>query len=234
MYHIFYDDTIEHIVDQLSHLDCFDTTFLFNISQDTPDQLEIRETLLKSFPGSFVTISSNQGKDIGGKLLLLSVCLYANIQPDWFVLLHDKKSLQALNSKSWKKDLFNIISKQQVEKIGELISAPSAYGIIAAENYVVQEIRQNGKFISNNGVILQELLEQYKIDCKRFDYVAGTMFWAKGTILLDFFKEYDPLKIRHTLESGNVLDNFAGSFTHSWERMLSWIILSRGLTIKTI
>jgi lipopolysaccharide biosynthesis protein len=234
LYHIFYEDTIDNIREQVRSLTTFEPAFLFNISADTPDQLEIRDALLQNFPGSIITISSNQGKDIGAKLLLLSTCIDAGLSPDWIIFLHDKKSLQALNAKTWKSDLLRIIDSRQIEKISDIISNASTCGIIAAENYVVQEIKQAGKFISKNGPIIDQLLEEYNIKCKSFDYVAGTMFWAKADVLLDFFKKYDPLKIRQTLEYGNVLDDFSGSNTHSWERILSWIILSQGLTIKTV
>ena len=234
LYHIFYEDTIEHIVEQLRQLDYFEPVFLFNISGDAPDQLEIREFLTQDFPDSMITISSNKGKDIGGKLLLLNTCIHSGVKPDWFILLHDKKSLQALNAKTWKDDLLRIIDGSQVEKIDKLISDPLNCGIIAAENYIREEKKQEGKFTGPNGPIMDQLTQEYRISCKTFEYVAGTMFWAKADKLLNFFSEHDPLKIRSTLEPGNILDNFSGSLTHSWERMLSWIIVSQGLTIKTV
>jgi hypothetical protein len=60
------------------------------------------------------------------------------------------------------------------------------------------------------------------------------MFWGNGHVLMNFFKRHNPLKIRQTLEEGNVLDNFGDTNTHSWERLLSWIILAQGLDVKTI
>jgi lipopolysaccharide biosynthesis protein len=234
LYHIFYEDTIDHIEEQLKPLNYFDPFFFFNISVDTPDQSKIRECLSKDFPGVIITSSSNKGKDIGAKLLLLSACIQFNLKPDWFVFLHDKKSLQALNARTWKNDLFKIIDESSIEAVDKVLSNPTTFGIIATENYVQTEKKQNGKFASKNGQIMDELVLKYKISCENFSYVAGTMFWAKADVLLDFFNQNDPLEIRQSLENGNVLDNFSGTYTHSWERMLSWIILSGGLTIKTI
>ena len=60
------------------------------------------------------------------------------------------------------------------------------------------------------------------------------MFWTKAKPIMDFFKNYNPLEIRMDLEDGNVLDNFNGTTTHAWERLLSWIVTNQGLTIKGI
>jgi lipopolysaccharide biosynthesis protein len=234
LYHIFYEDSITHIKEELKSLDHFQTSYFFNISSDTPNQFEIRETLLNDFPAAVITISSNKGKDIGGKLLLISTCIATGIEPDWIIFLHDKKSLQALNAKTWKNDLLKIVQKEHLGKIDAIISDEREYGIIATKNYVRREKQQEGIFAGNNGPILSQLVKEYKIACTPYDYVAGTMFWTKASVLLAFFKKFDPLKIRQTLEEDNVVDNFTGTFTHSWERMLSWIVTSEGLKIKTI
>lgn len=234
IYHIFYEDTIEHIREELNALTSLTTSFFFNINSETPNQAEIKERLLNYFPGSYITISSNKGKDIGGKLLLLKLCIDLSLEPDWIVFLHDKKSLQALSAKTWKEELFKIIQQDQLEKIKQIINADPSCGIIATANYVRKQLIERGQFACNNGPLLKTLTEKYGIRCKGYDYIAGTMFWAKASALLDFFKVNDALSIRQTLEEGNVIDNFNGTITHSWERMLSWIITSQNLTIKTV
>ena len=234
LYHIFYEDSVAQIVEELKGMTNFQPSFFFNISSDTPNQHTIREELLKHFPGAFVCTSSNKGKDIGGKLLLIKVCLEMQYEPDWIIFLHDKKSLQALNAKTWKNELLAIIHNDQLKTINDIISKNSDYGIIAAKNYVRKETTIEGQFTGNNGPILTELIQEYNITGKNYEYVAGTMFWAKASALLEFFKKFDPLRIRQTLEDGNVIDNFNGTYTHGWERMLSWIVTSQGLNFKTV
>ncbi|WP_207512315.1 rhamnan synthesis F family protein [Longitalea luteola] len=235
LYHIFYEDSINHIEHELKGLHRFDTNYFFNLSAEMPNQLETKDALLSLFPNAIVTISSNKGKDIGGKLLLLGACMQAGVEPDWIVFLHDKKSLQALNAKTWKNDLFKIVDNEQLTNIEAIISKNNTgYGIIAMKNYVRKELRQEGMFTANNGQILSQLIKDYNINCTDYEYVAGTMFWAKASALMAFFRKFDPLKIRQTLEGGNVIDNFSGTYTHSWERMLSWIVTSQGLKIKTL
>ena len=233
LYHVFYEDSIDLIAEELNGLSDLSVAYFFNICSDTPNQMEIKRRLAGHFPGSVITISSNKGKDIGGKLVMLNICIQAGFKPDWFIFLHDKKSLQALNPEIWKNDLFRIVAKAQMNDILKAI-ADEHCGIIAANNYVIKEIREKGKFISNNGPLLAHLLEEYKIESNQFDYVGGTMFWARATAVVNFFSKNSPLKIRQTLEDGNVLDNFSGTITHSWERLFSWIITSQGLSIKTV
>ena len=40
--------------------------------------------------------------------------------------------------------------------------------------------------------------------------------------------------LRKQLENGNVIDNFSGTVTHSWERLLSWIVTSNKMFITGI
>jgi len=234
LYHIFYEDTILHIEEQLKALKSFNPFYFFNISADAPDQAEIRTMLQQHFNDAVIITSSNQGKDIGAKLLLIHTCLRLNIEPGWFIFLHDKKSHQALNASTWKQDLMTIADPRNIDMIKGIINDNTDYGIIAPEKQVKEETIENGNFISTNSTILQRLLDEYKLAPKDFRFVAGTMFWARASAYLNFFKAHDALEIRRTLEKGNVVDDFSGTYTHSWERLLSWIPSCQGYTIKTI
>lgn len=234
LYHIFYEDTYEHVPFELKALQSLYVTYFFNLSVDMPNCLEAKAYLAKHFPESFITISSNKGKDIGGKLVLLNLMLLSKMDAEWIIFLHDKKSLQALSAKTWKKDLLEIVSHNSIGKISGLISSNPKCGIIASGSYIKTETKEGEKFNGPNGAILTEVVKNYKINCKKYMYVAGTMFWAKSAALFEFFKKNDPLLIRQTLEAGNVIDNFKGTYTHSWERMLSWIPLSQGLEIEAL
>lgn len=233
LYHIFYEDIMDHIIEELSPLSYYQPFFFFNINAETPNANEIKTFLSQHFQQSVITISSNKGKDIGGKLTLLNICQQMGLQPDWFIFLHDKKSLHAMNSKTWRADLQAIINTHNFTKIDLLIDQKDC-GIIAAHNYVHSELREGEKFTSKNGPILDELLELYKLPLKSYQYVAGTMFWAKAKPIMDFFTTFNLLPIRQTLEEGNVIDNYQGSHTHSWERLLSWVVTSKGLKIQTV
>lgn len=234
LYHLFYEDTCESICQELQPLLAFDTTFLFNICSDTPDKKNISELLRKNFPSCFIIDTSNKGKDIGGKLSLLHLFLELELKADYLLFLHDKKSLQALKSNTWKKNLLKIISPGNIKQVMKIFEVNEQCGIIATKEYIINEPINEGRFMGTNKDILSNLLINYQIKLQSFAFVAGTMFWARAKPVKDFFSAYNPLEIRKELEDGNVLDNFSGTITHSWERMLSWIITSKGFSIKGI
>lgn len=234
LYHLFYEDTFEKVCSELEPLLSFKTTFLFNICQETPDRKSVAAVLRSKFPGCYIVTTSNKGKDIGAKLALLQLFLQLQIEADYFLFLHDKKSLQALKSKTWKKDLLKIVSSENIRKSMKIFQESSSCGLIATTEYIIKEPFEEDRFSGINGQILTNLVMEYGIRPKEFSFVAGTMFWAKVKPMKDFFNSHSPLDIRKQLEDGNILDNFSGTITHSWERALSWIVTSQGYYIKGI
>ncbi len=234
LYHIFYEDTCESICQELQPLLAFDTTFLFNISSDTPDKKYITALLRENFPSCFIIGTSNKGKDIGAKLSLLHLLLQLELEAEYLLFLHDKKSLQALKSSTWKKELLKIIDPDNLKKVIQIFETNKRCGIVATKEYIIEEPVEEGQFIGNNKNILNNLLGNYQIKPSSFAFVAGTMFWARAKPMKDFFCSYDPLEIRKDLEDGNVLDNFSGTITHSCERVFSWIKTSKGILNKGI
>lgn len=234
LYHIFYEDSCETVCQELRSLHNYQAIFLFNICIDTPDKITMSKILKDSFPDCFIITTSNKGKDIGAKLALLQLYLQLELSADYLLFLHDKKSLQALKSSTWKKGLLKIISAGSIEKTIALFEKNSNCGIVGAKEYVIKEPFENNDFIGVNGKILCQLLKEHHINPSSYEFVAGTMFWARALPLKNFFGKYNPLEIRKTLEDGNVIDNFSGTITHSWERALSWIVTSQSYSIEGI
>ncbi|MDE3250362.1 MAG: hypothetical protein KGO82_16995 [Bacteroidota bacterium] len=234
LYHIFYEDTCETICKELTPLIHLAPDFYFNICHETPDSRGIAAFLKQYFPQATIIITSNKGKDIGGKLSLISLLLALNRPPEYLLLLHDKKSLQALKSARWKKDLLKIIEPKMAGNILARFNNTPSCGISATGAYVLKEPVADGCFSGKNGAKLELLCKKYQLCPPNPRFVAGTMFWARALPLLDFFRNHDPLAIRATLECGNVIDNFSGTTTHAWERLLSWIITSKGLSIYPV
>jgi lipopolysaccharide biosynthesis protein len=234
LYHIFYEDSAEMVCRELQPLCVHNPVFLFNICADTPDKTAMSGILKAAFPGSYIISTSNKGKDIGGKLALIQLLLELEMEPDYLLLLHDKKSLQALNSNTWKDGLLKIISPESVAIIPEMFRRNQPVGIVCTKEYMISERYENGHFLGVNGPVLEKFLSEYDIKPPSFAFVAGTMFWARAKPIIDFFKIYSPVAIRQRLENGNVIDNFSGTITHSWERLLTWMVTSRGYHIKGI
>jgi lipopolysaccharide biosynthesis protein len=177
--------------------------------------------------------SPNQGKDIGGKLVLLDACLREEVGAEYSIFLHDKKSPYKIQGQEWKDKLFRIIEPDFIQKALTTFTEEKEIGIIAGSHSIINEYDHSlQSFISNNRSQLIQLRSELNINSTDYRYVAGTMFWARSLPLLDFFRKYPPLEIRKTLEKGNIMDETHGTNTHTWERLLTWLIFARGYTIK--
>jgi len=234
LYHIFYEDSCDIVCRELETIQQYKPVFIFNICADTPGKKNMAHQLSNKFPGCFIIFTSNTGKDIGAKLVMLQLLLQLEINPDYLLFLHDKKSLQALKSASWKNDLLTIIHPSKIETVLKYFAQDDQCGMIAAKKYIHKEPFENNSFTGKNAVLLKELMDRHHIRTNDFSFVAGTMFWARAAPMLRFFGEHNPLNIRKGMETGNVIDNFSGTITHSWERLLSWIITAQKLHIRGI
>jgi len=59
---------------------------------------------------------------------------------------------------------------------------------------------------------------------KHYKYCAGTIFWIRANILINFFKKYINFDEFCRLFENDYFDNSKPTFTHSWERLFSIII----------
>lgn len=178
--------------------------------------------------------STNVGKDIGGKFVLLDTYLRLGIKTKYIVFIHDKKSPHLVNGSKWFDNLIRIVEPTLVDEIINSFERNNKIGIIASRGSVMKEASSPGYFESNNGRLLSQLQKKYDVYPIDLAYVAGTMFWVRSDIITKFFQRFHPLEIRASLEEGNILDNEAGTITHSWERLLSWIVTSQGYHIKEV
>jgi hypothetical protein len=211
---------------------------VYNLPEDRPGLPGLHDRLLGAASGSALQYmvlrrSPNRGKDIGGKLVLLDAYLRRGAESDYLVFLHDKKSPYKLQNVRWQQNLFRIIEPPFIEKTLRFFAEQPKSGIVAGAQSIMNEYDFSSQaFASNNRSLLTRLQSEYSIFPAQYNYVAGTMFWARSLPLLTFLGQYPPLDIRQTLESGNVLDEQQGTMTHSWERLLSWLIIAQGYSIK--
>ena len=176
-------------------------------------------------------LTANIGKDIGAKLLLTELLLAISPETEFVIMMHDKRSYQKSSGKFERDSLFGIIGPEAFGQIAAAFS-DSSLGIACARGYKKNEYDGRGQFLTTNGSLLKQLIDQYQLRLKDYHFVAGTMFWIRTSILRSFFGGSRALSIRGDLEKGNILDHEKGSLTHSWERGLSWIASSAGYAIK--
>jgi lipopolysaccharide biosynthesis protein len=231
--HLYYEDGFRSIRDNLKELSVFGVQFFFNISSGNSEILvnEIKQF----FPKAFITVTPNKGKDVGGKLVLIDLCMELKMSFDFYILLHDKQSPHSSLGGAWRNKLFRIIHPNKINGIIQLFDENKKLGIVSSKEFIMNEY--NNKldiFDTNNNVTLKRLLKQYELMPRSYDFIGGTMYWIRAEIFNSFFKKNTPLTIRAALESGNVMDHEQGTITHSWERILSWIALDKGFYIKGI
>jgi len=222
----------------------FPSNLYYNMVEDSMYNLADAE---KIFTGGFkpgqqnqinkviVRQSSNKGKDIGGKMVLLDACSQLNLPTRYGLFLHDKKSPYKANNTTWTTNLLAIAEDGFSRKALRLFEDHPNTGIVTATGNTSNEYDHGMQsFKSNNNVLLTELQKRFAISTDSFQYVTGTMFWFRMEPISQFFKKYPPLQIREMLEQGNIMDEYAGTYTHSWERLLCWIITGQQYSIKTI
>lgn len=178
---------------------------------------------------------SNLGKDIGGKLISLKYYLEFCNKTDLVVFLHDKISPQTLNSTYWFDKLYEIFAPAKFRKVLSIFQKEENVGMIGSKKFLNNEyIKPAGRFDTNNNEIMLSLVKQYNIQTQEYDFIAGSIFIVRSPLYENFFGIVNPLEVRAMLEPGNVLDISNGTYTHTWERLLSFIVSSQNYKVKGI
>jgi lipopolysaccharide biosynthesis protein len=184
---------------------------------------------------SILCKSSNQGKDLGGKMVLMDAYLRSGFSSEYILFLQDKRSPYKVQNEEWKKKLFRIVDPSFIDGALSVFKDNRNIGIVASAESILNEYDYSIQaYKSNNKAQLLDLQQKYQINTKDHLYIAGTMFWARAVTLENFFTNYNPLDIRSSFEKGNVMDENSGSITHAWERLISWLITAQGYGIKGI
>lgn len=177
----------------------------------------------------------NKGKDIGGKLAALSYYIHLCGKTDYIALLHDKVSPQTINADYWSQQLYGPFSEEGLEKAFRLLEQDSRTGIVGAKAFLKNEfLPMEKKFDTTNNDLLQQMIREYRLRGRIYDFIAGTIFLGRSRIFENFFSQHSALEARAKLEPGNVLDLEKGTYTHSWERLFCFIAEDQGYTIKGI
>jgi lipopolysaccharide biosynthesis protein len=207
---------------------------LYNLDQDHLLEQKLHQAVSGPYLEKIVLRRSpNQGKDIGGKLVLLDAYARLPAESEYIIFLHDKKSPYKIQNREWREKLFRIIDPDFVRQAIHTFQSDNKTGIVANADNITNEYNYSLRaFGSQNRVQLERLQSELGIDTTDYRYVGGTMFWARSLPFMEFFRRYPPLEIRKTLEKGNIMDDYSGTNTHAWERLLTWLIFAQGYTLK--
>ena len=232
--HIFYSDGFAELLPELKNLGKITNQFYFNLCSSNENQ-ETISAILSFFPGSIIIQTPNKGKDIGAKLALIDLQIRLNDNSDFSIFLHDKRSPHTSTGKVWREKLLKIVQPDHTHQIINIFETKKSVGLISAKEFITSEYDEGKKtFRCTSNSQLKTLIEKFGFQSRKFEFVGGTMFWVRTKIYNDFFSAVSPLQMRATLEEGNIMDFAQGSQTHAWERILSWIVLNKGFTIKGI
>lgn len=233
--HLYYFESWEMMKSKLVNVQKHNPVICINVCLGNENRFELIKKIKSDFPDSIILNTPNKGKDIGGKLALIDLYINLNLQCDYILLLHDKVSPHTGLGEIWRNNLFKIVEPLYIEEVLTLFAKSKDVGIVSSKEFIVNEYnKKTDAFNCTSNQILKQLIKDYSLQLKTYDYVGGTMFWIRAEIFNSFFKKHSALQIRSTLENGNVLDHHAGTVTHSWERMLSWIASHNGYDIKGI
>src|SRR5687767_3168267 len=115
----------------------------YNIVEDSiynsEDDHRLLSGLQNNTPGQYLKRiifrkSTNRGKDIGGKLVLLDTYLHSKLGSEFIIFLHDKKSPYKIQNQEWEKKLFRIIEPVFIEQALAFFDKNPKTGIIAGED----------------------------------------------------------------------------------------------------
>jgi len=208
---------------------------MINLCTTKPGNSQIISCIKADFPQAFVIVTPNKGRDIGGKLALVDFFIKTGQQSEYIVFLHDKKSPHSITGERWRLKLFSIIDTQKVETIIKEFKNNPRIGIIGARDFIKNEYdKKHKKFETTNSGKITELIAKYDLKLTDYTFIAGTMFWIRRAIIQKFFSVHSALECREMLEEGNFTDQYEGTYTHSWERILCWLANDQHSIIKGI
>lgn len=191
------------------------------------DEIDFEKSVLLKVP--------NVGKDIGGKLAAINYYLRFGVKTSCLLFLHDKISPQSINADYWLTELYSIMEQKNFKKIIETFENNKKVGLMGSRIFLKNEyLSASENFDTSNDQLLRQLIKKYELRCKKYDYIAGTMFIVRSSIFETFFSKHKPLDIRSQLEVGNVLDLKEGTVTHCWERLFCFIVEHYNYQVKGI
>lgn len=229
IYHSYYPDYLDDIktIEKLSKY--YELTLFINNISNNRIQREKSKILSNAFLFSF----NNIGKDIGAKFLLINEALKLGISEGPVLFLHDKKSPQTNFGKEWKDKLFKIATpKFAANAIGKINSGAGIVctkeALMSSEHLTIEELLYKNESKTN------QLIKKYNLKVNDYSFVGGAMFWADLSIYSEFFRNNKVSDIVQPMEKGNVIDLYEGTYTHSWERIFSYLSTSTGKPIVTL
>jgi len=219
--HLFYSDLWEEFCRYLENLE-----HDFDLYISTPGTAAVDELIHKKYPDAYIYHSENKGRDMLPFMLIYNAIYQLNY--DFILKIHTKKSPHRVDGDVWRQDMCSKLlgSREIVKQIKDHLRG-TEFGMIAPAGHVVA----SGYYWGSNEANVKMLCERACIDTANllFPFVAGSMFWAKPSALIELF-EID-LKIS---DFENECGQIDGTLAHALERFVGLIVTRKGYKLGEI
>lgn len=223
--HAFYTDILEEILDRLTQSGADYPLFITTVP-DLKDEVE--DLLSKLNRTAQIRIFENRGRDVLPFYLLAPELQSLGFR--YVLKLHTKKSPHRVDGDVWREALYrDLTDRQIIERLAARFSDDPSLGMVGPESQLLPITDH----LENNARHLKRLATELSFDfdqaLKTLQFVAGTMFFARLSILTPLLK----LRFKNTdfePEDGQT----DGTFAHALERGLSIAAATNGRRITSI
>lgn len=146
-----------------------------NLVAGKVDEVQATTQIKRLHPDATILVSENRGMDIGGFLRLLPLVLAATPAYDYVLKLHTKSMTW------WRRSLITPLcgTPLQVKKCLNTFQTQSRIGMIGATNHLYRE----ATYRRPNYHYLQQLTTQLQLPYTDHQFIGGTMFWIRTSVL---------------------------------------------------
>jgi glycosyltransferase involved in cell wall biosynthesis/GT2 family glycosyltransferase/chemotaxis protein histidine kinase CheA len=221
--HLFYEDLFDEIKNYLQNLTNFDLYISMHQSNSG-----LKDRIFASFPDAKIFFVENRGRD-----MLPFISIYRNISLlnyRYLLKIHTKKSPHIEDGSTWRTDIYRKLlgSSEIINSAMLALERNPTIGVIGPKGHVIDYRIYWGK----NKKKTEELARRVGIsfgENKPFNFVAGTMFWAKPdalrylSLLPIDLQEFEPEPLEQD-----------GAFVHALERFIGLSVEKAGYSILEI
>lgn len=234
VFHIFWDDIFLEIIENLRKFTFeFDLYIVYPKGSPFEEKIKVAKEEFKIFNTTYL-MCNNVGKDIGGKLTVIDYLIKKNINYDYLLFAHDKKSIHMKpeQGEAWRKNLYRGI----FNNVHIVFNSFYANKNIKMVGPMAREGLTKSKAVSvhpgNYPIILNILSNFFKLNTPSTSaFIGGTMFWVEWDIFKAIFSEINIQRILNILEEGNVREP---SNAHAMERIFGILVTLKKYKIGKI
>lgn len=237
--HIYYEDLLDEVIEKHSNLYKIDYNVdyyftLTNGSSSIGQKEWVKKKLKDKFPKCMIFELPNKGLDIGPFFKVLEYIISNNIQYDYIIKTHTKKSTITSGKyfgDIWRKTLLNILDDSRLDKIDKLLEQGAL--MISSGKWIVSIDKDNFNKKSLNKIKTELNITK----SSGGSFVGGTMFWVKFSLIKKYLSLPVIKKYYKNMEDGYFYQINKGDqeyLTHTFERIFGLMVGNENQKIEPI